>query len=269
MRSTALIPAIILTAAVSLAGWSPQQLSWLRVAHEDVAIDPIWVDLLAYWALEEDAATTDVFDSHATNHGTANKNTDQISTDGKIGKAFDFSGGEDSVDFGDIDLGSTISVAFWFVPDAWNAAQNEYRHIVAKGNLFSSADYEFAVIQRVNTLSTASQALSARLKSGGSSYALNIPDAYNYAPAGQWAHVAFTWETGLQKLYINGIQRENAEHAVGIPSSNIDLLIGGPNAKDSSSRFTSSPGVDEVAIWKRALTSNEVYRLYSEELTYP
>ncbi len=38
MRAKALIPLIIFAAAVSMAGWSPQQLSWLRVAHEPAAV---------------------------------------------------------------------------------------------------------------------------------------------------------------------------------------------------------------------------------------
>lgn len=84
--------------------------------------------------------------------------------------------------------------------------------------------------------------------------------------AGQWFHVAQTYAHGDSvRLYVNGVLSATSSVATVVIQQNRQMLIGYDN--DTAARKTDGI-IDEVPIWNRALTSNEVYRLYNEQLIY-
>ncbi len=256
MRARALIPAIILTAAVSMAGWSPKQLAHLRGAHEPaVAVDQIWADLLAYWALEDDAATTDVLDSHGTNYGTANKNTDLLSTDGKVNKAFDF-GGSDGVNVGkpvamQFTNGMPFSVSAWAYPVGADAHQRVFAADKGAGTHGYRLGRDISGVWGFYLDDTAGTAL---LGDGV------ITDT--------WTHIAGVYDGSEMFLYENGVVIDSLAIADWDPDySQVDAFGIGYRPTGGANYFKGK--IDEAAVFGRALSSNEVYRLFSEELTYP
>ncbi|MFA6064471.1 MAG: LamG domain-containing protein [archaeon] len=91
-----------------------------------------------------------------------------------------------------------------------------------------------------------------------------------YPTTGKWVHVvgvydgSLTGDTNRIKLYANGVLQTLSMYGGAIPSSitsNSTLKIG--NVQSFSRYWAGS--IDEVAIWNRALNSNEVSDLYSSQ----
>ncbi len=261
-----LIPLIIFAAAVSMAGWSPQQLQWLRVAHEPTFAFPL-DGLLLYYAMEDDADNTHVDDSHENNyHGTANKNTDQLSTEGKIGKAFALDGVNDNVNAGDYaayDVAGPFSVTAWAKTSRdWNPDNQQYVSLVVKHTIYVRG-FGVSVYERSPDGGEVRLQFWVRSASGMENVFVDVKNTWD---KDTWYHIAGVYDGIDLHLYLDG---EFLSSDTGLDPGHVDgdiLWIG----SSSDSREKKWPGkVDEAGIWNRALTSNEVYRLFSEELTYP
>jgi len=88
-------------------------------------------------------------------------------------------------------------------------------------------------------------------------------------PAGQWTHVAVTYDAGLIRTYLNGVL-SHTHSSVGrsgeIAGSSGEFRIGGRQDSDTLGRpyrqnFDGT--IDEVAIYNRVLAAGEVLGLYS------
>ncbi|MBI5325976.1 MAG: LamG domain-containing protein, partial [Ignavibacteriae bacterium] len=71
-----------------------------------------------------------------------------------------------------------------------------------------------------------------------------------------WTHVAFTYKSGISKIYINGIE-ENSINAASLQNSPYNLEIGWH--KDNICQYKG--GMDDLKIFKRALSDNEILQL--------
>lgn len=74
-----------------------------------------------------------------------------------------------------------------------------------------------------------------------------------------WTHVTATYDGSMIQLYINGSEVASAPHSGGLPYSTADLVIGG-QANDAN-YFEGL--IDEVRIYDRALTAEEVMDLFN------
>lgn len=82
-----------------------------------------------------------------------------------------------------------------------------------------------------------------------------------------WTHLCGTWSSnGVLRLYVHGKEVESTTGATGTIDQQDYFKIGWRD--DDASRLFKGV-IDEVAIWNRELSSNEVYRIYSEQLIYP
>jgi hypothetical protein len=92
-------------------------------------------------------------------------------------------------------------------------------------------------------------------------------------PTGQWHHVVYTSSSSGNAVYVNG-QKHIGTYATGNASSSVffgvindaDTLYLAQSRAGGVDGFQFSGSMDEVAIWNRALTSNEVYQIYSSPL---
>jgi len=77
---------------------------------------------------------------------------------------------------------------------------------------------------------------------------------------GDWSHVALTYEveTGKGKFYFNGAPAGSTIHQVQMSASGADLRIGTSKYRDKY-----EGGIDQLAIFDRALTPAEVVELYT------
>ena len=122
------IEAIMDDVVVSTRAWTPAEV--LNVYESTTAYDGDFSDvdysanLVSYWKMDDDLATTVVLDDEASNDGTLNVNTDVASVSGKVYKALEFDGADSSIVVSDdasiqniFDSGATIS--------AWVNANND------------------------------------------------------------------------------------------------------------------------------------------------
>ena len=75
-----------------------------------------------------------------------------------------------------------------------------------------------------------------------------------------WTFVVATYDGSMMRLYINGSEVASAPYSGGIPFSSADLIIG--SQADNSNYFDGI--IDEVKIYGRALTAQEVQDIVNE-----
>ena len=158
---------------------------------------------------------------------------------GKYGTALDFDT-TDSVTLGDIDLGESISISLWF-------------------NVDSTTDE--TLIKKVNEYTLG-------VKDGTLQYDIDINDwvwkdsAYSIN-TGEWYYVSLTFNGTDQLLYING-EFEASTNEVGTRTQNANVV--GLGAQLSSGLEPLDGRLDEVRIYNRSLSADEVYQLYASNL---
>lgn len=211
--------------------------------------NPLSVGLVSYWKLDE--TNGNAIDSHGTNDGTVNGATQGVT--GKIGNAYSFDGIDDYVNIGnDNSLEFTDSNAFtlsaWVnlgqidssnreIIRRWEAGQTQYILRKTSANVFEII-WNDGSTKRITSTFTLS--------------------------AGQWYHVVGTFEIGNQNLYLNGVSNGSRSLTGSLASSTGNTYIG-----YTSAGFKGT--IDEVGIWNRALTSDNILELYNsgDGLTYP
>ena len=82
-------------------------------------------------------------------------------------------------------------------------------------------------------------------------------------PLGQWVHLAGTYDGNRVILYVNGVERARVAKTGALVASSRPVLLGAnANGTDplAGSEFLAG-GLDEVRLFSRALTANEVAAL--------
>ncbi|MEM0360148.1 MAG: DUF2341 domain-containing protein [Candidatus Diapherotrites archaeon] len=79
-------------------------------------------------------------------------------------------------------------------------------------------------------------------------------------PTNSWQHIAATCKSGEQKIYLNGVAVASSSTTGSIVYYNTNLLIG--KARNFDGRFFGI--MDEVAIYSKILSANEISKLYVE-----
>jgi hypothetical protein len=90
-----------------------------------------------------------------------------------------------------------------------------------------------------------------------------ITSAGNVIQAGKYQHVALTYNqaSGSAALYMNGVSVAQANLGVFTPQTSADLYLGyRPHGGAAGTRFAGQ--MDEISIYNRALSANEVATLY-------
>ncbi|MBT4376566.1 LamG domain-containing protein [archaeon] len=78
---------------------------------------------------------------------------------------------------------------------------------------------------------------------------------------GEWYHLVFTYDGSIGILYVDGINRKEEVDSGNLGGCESELYVGG----NSLNYFNGS--IDEVRIWNRALSSEQVLKNYNEGLS--
>ncbi|MFA7709165.1 MAG: LamG-like jellyroll fold domain-containing protein [archaeon] len=216
-------------------------------------------ELLSYYNLDETSGA--VLDSTGFRNGTIAGNTLQNQT-GKIGTAYTFDGTGDYIDFGD----NTITGNQDFTLTAW-----------VKLNVNSKT-------QGAVSIGTATADLGAYLGfiATGYSYGNNNNVNYSYAGGfwnynigtgvneyGDWTHIVMTYNAKASaiRLFVNGTEKISVNRTtlnLGTTTTRIGRIL-------TDTSYDLNGQIDEVGIWARTLTPDEVSTLYNNGngLTYP
>ncbi len=212
------------------------------------------VGLVSYWSLEENEDNTTVIDSHGDNDGTleGGKNTEDVSVSGKVSNAFEFDGEGDYVR---ITHNDNLSMSLKFSIGLW-VKKNETKssNFIRKSNNYAidvhGDKLRFFVYDEDSTLF---------LKGLTEEKTINFCD-------NTWRHVVMVNDGDYLYLYIDGEEVDKRS----APSKNLytsdSILRFGDT---TNNRFDGS--IDEVGIWNRALSAEEISALYNngDGLPYP
>ena len=139
-----------------------------------------------------------------------------------------------------LNLANELSISVWVNPTSWPTS--DLRTIASK-----DTNYEF----HLNTSGRVNWWWGTGNFTGSSAVPLNT-----------WTHIALTYKSGEQKIYINGVEDGSATYTGTLPQNTLPFYIGVDYNYPSR---TFDGAIDEVKIFDRALSQTEVSSVYSNE----
>ena len=213
-------------------------------------------DLISYWKFDGD-----LNDVHGVNHGTAGSGVTSLNEAGIVNfspyfngasNAYITCGNDNSLNI----TGNSITIS------AWIKAQKSTRtDIISKGRDYTS-NYGYHIYTLTNPLRIRVQ---YRLNTGDNiidSEAINL---------NEWYHIASTFDGIYGKLYINGDLVQTTEKIGSIGNATTPFTIGAHSPDPTGWGYQWKGNIDEVGIWKKTLTIDEIKALYNSGngLQYP
>ena len=199
---------------------------------------------VGHWKMNDDANNTTVVDSSGNgNHGTAQRNTEDINDIGKIAGALTFNGTSDFVAVGDVTGAGAYTKVVWI-----KRADGDFYN-----NIFSSDAGSHALWAPYHQ--------SFKLTAGHNDQWYIVQDS-NSLEAGLWYQVAVTFdpdvESGKMVLYKNAVAVDDANN-VPTQISSTETYIG-----KFAAGYNFGGTIDNVMIFNKALTAEEIELLYNE-----
>lgn len=213
--------------------------------------------LAGYWTFDgKDTSTTYVLDK------SGNGNTGTLVNSpgpgvGKVGQAIDLSRAETQYvnvsDSTSLSITSSITISAW----VYLNSTTQFNSIVGKTNISAlPAPYDYYVTNTGKPSFLAGRGVS------GSCTGYRGLEATNSVPVKQWTHIAVTvpaMNSGIITHYLNGkLNGSGTPCTVTISDNNTALYIGNRLALD----LNLDGKIDDVRIYDRALSANEIYQLY-------
>ena len=213
---------------------------------------------VSYWRMDEFCGpeADDVLNRHVGMYETGvvyyldGARSDQFNSPGEVNRAPHFAGGRMRTLIPEI--GKTYSVSMWF----WNGMPNDARPVA--GYLFSRGrDHAFAAPgDHLGIGGTAGHTGKLMFHNGGRSE--QVLGGSTVIERWTWNHVVLVRDVDRVSVYLNGNREIDGKAKTAIPPTVRQVFVGG--RCDSESNFEGR--IDETAIYDRALTANEVTKLY-------
>lgn len=200
-------------------------------------------NLISYWKMDSNAN-----DTVGSNNGTATSVT--FSTgNGKINEGaggLTTSSKIEVADHASLNMTSAVSFAFWCNT---TSTGGQYHTFIAKGN----ANGYIMRVDGANSKYEMYLKLGATLR--------NVKSATTIVN-GSWKHIVGTYDGSTMKIYVDGSLSNSASFSGSIATTSAVLGIG-HDITDGGNNVHLIGAIDEVGIWSRALTSDEVSLLYN------
>ena len=229
--------------------------------QDATTVEPPSSDLVAHWTMDDNAGTSTVIDSSGNgNHGAAQGPTSVLHTTGAIGGALTFNGTSDYVNCGDdssLDITDAITISAWVKFDSLP----DFQSILVKRGAVTDTASNYAL--RTGNLANHDEVQF--YYHDGSSWHVYTTSNANLT-AGQWYHfvVTFTFGTGTSaKCYVNN-NLLSGSWTLGNGNSPVQIntkpvTIGGLTSGERADGV-----IDNVMIFSRALSQEEIEELYDE-----
>jgi len=208
--------------------------------------------LVGYWPLDEMAGDTAHDMSGNKNHGQLVNNP--VWTDGVLGGALKFNGSNQYINTNDNVLNisfSAFSISCWIKRNVNSVGI----FIAGKMGTGGKRGWQFSLLSD-NTLD-----MDYFNSSSGSEHEIT---STNIIPVNIWTHCVFTFNASISEvLYINGILNKQQTSGVltAFNGNNTASFRIADRGDGTATRFSGS--IDEVRIYNRALSQNEITTLYN------
>jgi len=179
---------------------------------------------------------------------------------GRYNGAYLFDGTDDYIDLGNpssLQITGALTMSAWVYVNAYGTGSYTNSRFVSKYGFSNARGFE---LNLESTNSLARFSISGDCQASVNTYSLTP------VPTGQWVHYLGVYEPGVSvKLYVNGVL--NNAVITGIPLSlctNSNPVLVGKRTGCSNCYLNGK--VDEVRIWNKALTEDEVKEIYFSNL---
>ena len=197
--------------------------------------------LVGWWKFEEGSGSSTIDSSGKGNTGTLVSSPTWL-TNCKRGNCLSFSG-SNYVNMGNVlNLTSQITVSAWVNASSWAGT---WPMIVAKG-----VNSDYLLMQNDDNAGTK---IGFRIGGAGPT---NTADGATDLNTNQWYLVTGTYDGLTINLYINGILDGTRARVGTIPTTGNSLQIGGSGGLNYVGQ------IEDVRIYNRVLTAQEIYTLY-------
>ncbi len=188
---------------------------------------------------------------------------------GNAGKAYSFDGNSDITvlhnSIFNLQTNNSITISLWFKTDTNQVSRTPFVQKHSGGGA-SQVGFDAALDNNGSTTNTLYTSLSVRNGIGshwGYSY-----DSSEVFTDNSWYNVLFVYEQNIGKCYINGTLRNTITNQTGVIGNNTNsLLFGSTNVPSSFSKKYIGE-LDDIGIWNRALTQQEITDLYNANICY-
>ncbi|MBN2007836.1 hypothetical protein JW960_00665, partial [candidate division KSB1 bacterium] len=213
------------------------------------------VGLHAHWRFDETSGST-AYDASGNGHHATLENGAAFTT-GLINNAVELDGSNDNISAGTFDVppGNGLTIAGWIRPDDFGAVD---ARILSKAVGVYTDDHYWML-----STHTTSHVLRFRLKTDGSTSTLIAGSGG--LTAGEWAHVAATWDGSTMRLYKNAVE-VGSMSKTGTLSTNSSAPVtignqGGSNPFDGL--------IDDMRLYNTGLSQSEISDLYQQGANPP
>jgi len=227
--------------------WKKASLTLCVVVYLSVVV--AHADMVAYWPLDEGAGTS-VGDRTGTWNGAVTGGLAWV--EGVAGTALEFPGGDNYVDFGNVQIGFSMTLAYWcFNPE------KAYERPIGQHSGDYTTDPGWVVLSRNEGEG------GVWFRVHGADTAWNGGDIVitDNLPKTEWYHLAFTFDGASRELkgYLNSELKVSAicEEGRTIEGNKNDLRLGNVGTAEV---FTGM--LDDIAIWDAALTEEEILNVF-------
>jgi hypothetical protein len=211
-------------------------------------------DLVGHWKMEEGNGNTLLDYSGSGNDATLINNQGVLWVQGYDGLALKLNGSTGR--YGSvahnpsINMSGAITISGWIRP-----LGRANKQILSKGGIDG---YELSIFDQGN--------LEFRInrESNGSTYRLRSNSFYP-TDGETWMHVAATFDGNRSSIYVNGELDKSASYAPATIKTNTTALQIG--ARNGNNRWAGD--LDELKLYKRALSAEEVKSVYNGEIPLP
>ncbi|MEW5761506.1 MAG: LamG-like jellyroll fold domain-containing protein, partial [Candidatus Thermoplasmatota archaeon] len=231
---------------------------YIRVFTESEHKPEITSELVGFWKFDEGSGTIAKDSSYYSNNGNLNGFSDPPtaysgwSGDCKLGSCLRFDGSDDYVNASN---SPSLNITGVFTLSAWvklfsDVPAGQSPMVVGKETDYTGYSLYF----------TSPRTIQGNVGLGGTNWAFS--QTYNLN-LNQWYNVALVYDSFYLRLYINGIEITPATSLTGNFVSNTANLIFG---KHYSNAWYLNISIDNVRIYNRALSADEIKQHYLEEI---
>ncbi|MBD3282064.1 MAG: hypothetical protein GF387_00405 [Candidatus Portnoybacteria bacterium] len=226
-------------------------------AYAGIIMKPVFnTDLVGYWNLQEGAGGTAYDKSGNQNNGTLTDMTEDDWVDGMIGGALEFDGDNDYVDLGqpsNLQMGvGVITLSVWIKPTgSWDVNNIIYTN----GALTGSKGYGLALDDSEGVV---------KYEIYGELGDRHWVNASVGVEMDKWQNLVAVFDRNEMILYVDGIEKHQMNiDDPGDVQGSYNFLIGTHANYIDDNNFHFNGKIDEVRIYNRILSAEEVKRLYN------
>ena len=228
---------------------------------ETISNDSLKKGLVGHWSFDGPTVISNANQTYAedssgqNNRGQLmNMSTSSARAQGKIGQGLSFDGTDDFVEVPDstsLQISSNFAISFWFKTASISQTQ---KYLIAKNNNAGSNQWSVIYEYVDNAIEFFADGTGFSGTDPRTNSQLTISDT-------SWHHVVYAYDGSTWRGYVDGTQQFSVSRSFSLGAlSGLNVFFGAANAAPDGEV---NGLIDDVRVYNRALTNDEIKRLYN------